>query len=407
MKGEALMFTSLEIKALNIEEIANKHRLPAYIYFQKIIERQLNILKENFKDFDIFYSFKSNPNKNICCFIKRQGLFADTASIGEVRLAEDCCFSRDEIIYSSPGKKEKEIKEALGKAIIIADSLNELQLINEVCRKQNIIEEIGIRINPDYSMGDAGANEIMSGISSKFGIDQEEIKTQINYIHSLTNVKITGLQIYMGSQIVDREILYNNFYNIFKVAAFCKAELEFDIKFIDFGGGFGVQHTIDEKGLDIEWVGKKVAELIASPEFNPLGNPRLIIESGRFISAPCGVYVTPVLDVKTSRGKKYAILDGGMNTFFRPMFMKETKYPIAVINKLDEKQREKITLGGVMCTPIDIFLEDVMLPPLEKGDILAFFNTGAYGYTMSLTKFISHDEANEIYIGRRMENDFR
>jgi len=395
------MVTSSEIKALNIGEIAKTHKLPAYIYYEHIIERQLNILKENFKDFDVFYSFKSNPNKDICSFIKKQEHFADTASIGEVRLAQSCGFSKNEIIYSTPGKKEEEIEEALEKAILIADSLNELQLINELCKKRSIIEEIGIRINPDYSMGDSGANEIMSGVPSKFGIDQRELKNQLNYIGELTNIKITGIQIYMGSQIVDRVVLYNNFYNIFKIAAFCKADLGFDIKFIDFGGGFGVQHTIDEKSLDIEWVGKRIQDLVASPEFKFLENPRLIIESGRFICAPCGVYVTPVLDVKASRGKKYAILDGGMNTFFRPVFMKETKYPIAVINKLDEKEREKITLGGVMCTPIDIFQEDVMLPPLEKGDVVAFFNTGAYGYTMSLTKFISHDEANEIYISRR------
>jgi len=395
------MVTSSEIKTLNIGEIAKTNKLPAYIYYEHIIERQLNILKENFKNFDIFYSFKSNPNKDICSFIKKQGHFADTASIGGVRLAQNCGFSKNEIIYSTPGKKEEEIEEALEKAILIADSLNELQLINELCKKRNIIKEIGIRINPDYSMGKAGANEIMSGVPGKFGIDQGELKSQLNYIKELTNIKIIGIQIYMGSQIVDRDVLYNNFYNIFKIAAFCSADLGFDIKFIDFGGGFGVQHTKDEKNLDIEWVGKRVQELVASPEYESLQNSRLIIESGRFISAPCGVYVTPVLDVKSSRGKKYAILDGGMNTFFRPVFMKENKYPMAVVNKLDEKEREKITLGGVMCTPIDIFQEDAMLPPLEKGDVVAFFNTGAYGYTMSLTKFISHDEANEIYISRK------
>jgi len=392
------MFTSSEIKALNIEEIAKKHKLPAYIYFEHLIEGQLNLLKENFKSFDIFYSFKANPNENICNFIKNQGHFADTASIGEVRLALKCGFKKEEIIFSSPGKKESEIEEALGKCIIIADSLSELQLINEVCKNNNLVEEIGIRINPDYSMGEASANEIMCGVPSKFGIDEGELENQLNFVQELSNIKIIGIQVYMGSQITDSNILYNNFYNIFKIASFCESKLNLNLKFIDFGGGFAVQHTEDEKKLDIAAAATRVAELIASAEFEKFRHTRLIIESGRFICAPAGVYVTPVLDTKISREKKYAILDGGMNTFFRPVFMKENKYPIAVLNKLHEDKNEKVTLGGVMCTPIDIFQEDVMLPPLEKGDIVAFFNTGAYGYTMSLTKFISHDEAGEIYI---------
>jgi diaminopimelate decarboxylase len=141
-----------------------------------------------------------------------------------------------------------------------------------------------------------------------------------------------------------------------------------------------------------------IQKLKASDRFKSLANVRLIIESGRFICGPCGVYAAKVLDTKVSRGKNYAIIDGGMNTFFRPVFIKENRYPIEVGNKMNSEKSRKVTLGGVMCTPIDIFEENVMLPPLEKEDIIVFFNAGAYGYTMSLTKFISHEEVKEIYI---------
>jgi hypothetical protein len=141
-----------------------------------------------------------------------------------------------------------------------------------------------------------------------------------------------------------------------------------------------------------------VAELRKSEEFKEISHLRLIIESGRFICGPAGFYVARVLDTKISRGKRYAIIEGGMNTFFRPVFMKENRYPIYIANKMGKHDMERITLGGVMCTPIDIFEEDIELPHLEKGDIIVFGDTGAYGYTMSLTKFISHGEAKEIYI---------
>lgn len=390
----------LKIADMGVIDLVNKYGAPLYVYDEEILEKRLELLKRSFKSFDIFYSFKSNPNAQICSFIKNRGQFADTASIGEVRLAQSCGFAKDEIIYSAPGKKEEEIREALGKCIIIADSISELKMIDEVCIDLGVREEVGIRINPDYSIEGSDALEVMSGFPSKFGIDQEILDINIDLIKSLKNVEVKGIQIYMGSQIIDYNIIYNNFLNIFKVAEYCREKLGFDLKFIDFGGGFGIKYTDKDEDLNIKKAGEMVEELKNSREFNWASGLRLIIESGRFISGPAGYYIAKVLDTKTSRGKNYAILDGGMNTFFRPVFIKENRYPIEVGNKINLEKNRKVTLGGVMCTPMDIFEEDVMLPEIEKGDIIVFFNTGAYGYTMSLTKFISHDEAREIYIAK-------
>lgn len=388
----------LKIAGIDILELVNNYGAPLYVYDEEILEERLELLKSSFKGFDIFYSFKSNPNPRICSFIKQSGQFADTASIGEVRLAQRCGFKRNEIIYSSPGKKEEEIREALGNCIIIADSLNELKVIDEICSGLGERAEVGIRINPNYSIESSDALEIMSGFPSKFGIDQEILDKNMEFIKSLNFVEVKGIQIYMGSQIVDHNIIYSNFYNIFKVAAYCKEEFGLDLQFIDFGGGFGIKYTDKDEELNIQKAGEMVQELKNSKEFRSLSNLRLIIESGRFISGPAGCYIAKVLDIKVSRGKNYAILDGGMNTFFRPVFIKENRYPIEVGNKMNLEKNKKVTLGGVMCTPIDIYEEDVMLPDIKKGDIIVFFNTGAYGYTMSLTKFISHEEAREIYI---------
>lgn len=388
----------LKIADIYVEELVKEYGAPLYVYDEKILKERLELLRGSFKDFDVFYSFKSNPNPQVCSFIKRSGQNADTASIGEVRLAQSCGFKREEIIYSAPGKKKSEIREALGKCIIVADSLNELIMINEICGELGIREEVGIRINPNYSIEGSAALEVMSGYPSKFGIDQEILDKSIDFIKTLEHIGVKGIQIYMGSQIIDYNIIYNNFHNIFKVAAYCKDELGLDLEFIDFGGGFGIKYRDEDEELNIQKAGEMVGRLKNSIEFKSISSARLIIESGRFISGPAGYYIAKVLDRKVSRGKNYAILDGGMNTFFRPVFIKENRYPIEVGNKMNLEKNKKITLGGVMCTPIDIYEEDVMLPEIERDDIIVFFNTGAYGYTMSLTKFISHEEAKEIYI---------
>lgn len=390
----------LKIGDMDVISMVKEYGAPLYVYDEKILKERFELLNSSFKGFDVFYSFKSNPNPQVCSCIKDMGGFADTASIGELRLALSCGFKSNEIIYSAPGKLEEEIREALGKCIIIADSLNELEMINEVCKELGIEEEIGIRINPDYSIEGTDALEVMSGFPSKFGIDQEALYKNIGDIRGLKNIKIKGIQIYMGSQIVDYNIIYNNFLNIFKVAELCKRELGIDIGFIDFGGGFGIKYTQRDEELNLKRAGEMVQELKNLKEFDSISGARLIIESGRFISGPSGYYIARVLDTKVSRGKNYAILDGGMNTFFRPVFIKENRYPIEVGNKMNLDKNIKITLGGVMCTPIDIFEEDVMLPEIEKGDIIVFFNTGAYGYTMSLTNFITQRKAREIYISK-------
>lgn len=390
----------LKIADIYASDLVNKYGAPLYVYDEKILDERLELLSSSFRGFDVFYSFKSNPNPQICSHIKHKGGFADTASIGEVRLAQSCGFKSNEIIYSAPGKIEEEIREALGKCLIIADSLNELKMINEVCRELGIVEEVGIRINPNYSIKGTDALEVMSGFPSKFGIDQEILDKNIDYIRKLESIVVKGIQIYMGSQIVDYNIIYNNFLNIFRAALYCKNELGIDVRFIDFGGGFGIKYTEGDEELDMHKAGEMVQDLKNSKEFDSISNARLIIESGRFISGPAGHYIARVLDTKISRGKNYAILDGGMNTFFRPVFIKENRYPIDVGNKMSLEKSKKITLGGVMCTPIDIYEEDVMLPEIEKGDIIVFFNAGAYGYTMSLTKFISQRSAKEIYISK-------
>lgn len=390
----------LKVANFEIGDIVEKYGAPLYVYDEEILEKRLELLGGSFRDFDIFYSFKSNPNPHICTLVKRKGHFADVASLGEVKLAKKCGFGKDEIIYSAPGKKEQEITEALDNCILIADSLEEIKMINEICKKKGYVQEIGIRINPNYSIEDSAALEIMSGYPSKFGIDQEMLSENMGILKGMKNIVIKGIQIYMGSGIMSHTTIYNNFFNILKVAKFCSEELKLDIQFIDFGGGFGIKYTEEDEELNIKKAGQMVEELLKTDEFKDISKARLIIESGRFICGPAGYYVAKVLDKKISRGKHYAIIDGGMNTFFRPVFIKENRYPIIVGNKINLEKNQKVTLGGVMCTPIDIFEEDVMLPELEKEDIIVFLNTGAYGYTMSLTKFISHEGAKELYISK-------
>lgn len=372
---------------------------PLYVYYEREIEKNIDILKNNFRKFDVFYSMKANPNVHICSFIKDCGLSMDAASQNEVEIAVRLGFEKNKIIYSSPGKTEEDIRYAIQKCIIIADSVNEIYLIDSICKEKNIKEKIGIRINPIYSMPGTGALEVMSGVPGKFGVDEEVLYDVWRKLECCSNISISGIQIYMGSQITDEKIIFNNFRGILDVVHNLYEKFKFVPEFIDFGGGFGVKYTDKDNGLDIEKSGKIVENLLNQSKYKMFKDTRLIVESGRFICASAGYYAAKVLDVKTSRGKNFAIIDGGMNTFFRPVFIKENKYPIHKAGK-NNGERMLYSIAGIMCTPIDILAEEVLLPKLNTGDVVVFSNAGAYGYTMSLTKFISHKEASEIYISK-------
>ena len=143
-----------------------------YIYDEKIIDRQIKILSEKMSHFEFIYSVKTNPYKPIVNFIASKGLGADAASAQEVMIAKDAGLSYDKVLYSSPGKTRTDIEKTIDKSIIIADSYNELALINDVARQRNLHINIGLRVNPDYIM------DVGKGSSSKFGVDEETLVTQ-------------------------------------------------------------------------------------------------------------------------------------------------------------------------------------------------------------------------------------
>jgi len=369
-------------------KLLDRFGYPAYIYEEQEILRRIRLLKYIFDGFDIFYSLKANPNKKIVSFMAQNGLGADCASPYEVLLAKECGISSGNILYSSPGKTEMDIEIAAEDSLIVADSLGELQRMDIYFdRKTNI----GVRINPSKGVSSEKAFEVMGGESSKFGIDEELFFSKKSNIEKLKNINIIGIHVYIGSGILDEEVILGNFENIFRIAS--RADKKFD--FIDFGGGLGIPYEEGQRELDVEILKKGIQKI---REKFKMDKTRLIVESGRYLTATCGRFLTRITDIKESAGKKYYIIYGGMNGFFRPAFT-GTKHKVKVHNNSDKK--EKITVAGHLCTPIDITASEVQVNKACVGDVIEVCDAGAYGYTMSLKEFISHRQPVEIYIDQK------
>lgn len=362
----------------------------AYVYDLKIVERNCSNVQKTFEKFNVLYSMKANPNISILQTIKRMGIGIDAASKEEVDIAYKCGFIAQQIFYSSPGKSEKDITESIDRCIIIADSIGEVERICEIAKERKTELDIGIRINVENADIKNNAFEIMSGIPTKFGIRLEQLIKAIE-ICSTCMVNIVGIHVYFGSQILSENVIKQNIYQILECAR--KTLKMLDLEFVNIGGGFGIPYK-NEEPLDLM---KIIDNKISEGVYELLKKGVICnLELGRYLVANAGVFVSRVNDIKDDGNTKYIVLSAGMNGFFRPIFTSE----FHMLRKLGlvGGEREKVTVVGNLCTPLDQYYKDYLMERLEVGDMVIFENAGAYGYSMSMLKFCSHSEPREIII---------
>lgn len=358
---------------------------PYYLYDSKIIQDRINEIKASFKYADIFYSVKANPNEEICKLIASNGLGAEVVTVGELKIALNAKFNSEQILFAGPGKTQNQIETALksGVTLFTAESVNQIVLINQIAQKCNTVASVIIRINAPELIENAW--ESMVGHDSHFGTDINSISTHSSKIKSLENINILGTQYYQGSQILDSSKLSESVRSQIISTEKINSILNIETKVLDIGGGFGVPYSPTEKPLNLKECSSKVLSAL-NDSFSDL--PKIIIESGRFIVAESGSFITKVLDVKKVFNQHIVICDGGFVGFTRPM-LTDAFHKVSIFRS---KNKSEIIynwkLCGFSCSSIDSYGSfDLPLP--EIGDLLCIANTGAYGYSMSIKNFHS------------------
>ena len=171
----------------------------------------------------------------------------------------------------------------------------------------------------------------------------------------------------------------------------------------EFDGGLGIPYFEKESSLDLQRFAPPFERLLADVAADPLlADARLIIEPGRYLVGESGLYVSRVIDIKQSRGKTFAVLDGGMHHHLAASGnLGQTikrNYPIAVLNRLDAPSHQRVELAGPLCTPLDVLGRDLLLPEVAVGDLIGVFQSGAYGRTASPLEFLSHPAPAEVMV---------
>ncbi|MDR4504286.1 MAG: hypothetical protein MRK01_05755 [Candidatus Scalindua sp.] len=401
----------LEMCGHDLLDIARKVEGPFYLYFTRAIKERYRLLEEHLpENLDIFYAVKANPLREILSLFKTLKSGVDISSGGELSRCMSVGILPGTISFSGPGKSNKELSEAITKRVfaISVESCREIEKILEIVKTTTLKANIMLRINPTRKPERFLLK--MGGVPSQFGIDEEIAPEIIKMIkqHGLLNLR--GIHVYNGTQCLDARAIIENITETIAIAKRLFLHEGIDLNCINLGGGFGVPYYEGDRELNILEVCNGIKEIITytretSPE---LRNTRFILELGRFLVAQSGVYVAKVTDIKASRGKKFIILDGGMNHHLaasgnlgQVLRRNSIMYPLEIHNR---NELEKVHIVGPLCTPIDRIATDILLPEVRIGDFIGILNSGAYGVTASPLLFLSHNLPSEVFV---MDNEIK
>ncbi len=353
--------------------IAREFGTPVYVYHAEKIKEQYNKLAVAFENSNavFFYACKALTNINILRYVKSLGAKIDCSSINEVKLALHAGFSAQRILYTSNGIAFSEIEEAQELGVIInIDSLSNLEKFG---KKFGHTYSVGIRLRPNIMAG--GHIKISTGHEkSKFGIPIEQVEKILAVVDKY-NLHINDLHIHTGSEIENVDVFVKGIEVLFDIIPHFK-----ELAVIDLGGGFKVPYKEGDTETDINLLAKKVNELFASHP-NPGGRPLQVwFEPGKFLVSECGYFVTTVNVMKETAGTTFVSIDSGFNHLIRPMFY-DAYHRIENISNLDGKENIYSVVGNICET--DTFAWDRKINEVREGDLIVFYNAGAYGFEMS------------------------
>jgi len=233
------------------------------------------------------------------------------------------------------------------------------------------------------------------------------LRTRKSGGRAFRHLDLCGLQVFNASNVLDARLLVENTQRVLSLALSLSKKYSISLRSVDFGGGFGVPYAPGEKPLDLKMLRKGLQLIAESVEKEPrLRGTRLVFEPGRFLVAEAGTYVVRALGTKRSRGVDYAMVDGGVHHFLRPALF-DGPHQARLIRETTKgrparssRSRKTFVLSGPLCTSLDVLHPGARLPLPERGDLIAFENAGAYGYTESMPLFLSHEWPAEVGIRR-------
>lgn len=385
------------------ETIAREVGTPTYVYSAGTLLDHYRKIAAAYAPVNpiICYSIKTNGNLHVCKLLREAGAGFDVVSGGELHRAKLAGADMKKIVFAGVGKTDAEINEALDADILLfnVESEPELENLARIASARGLTARAALRVNPNV---DPKTHTYISTgkAESKFGVDLERARKIFIEYGKRPGVNLCGVHLHIGSQITQvppfKEALEKTLPLIDELRA--KGH---EIKYLDMGGGMGI-HYKGQEGLAAQSVADVLLPLIKGKGF------QLILEPGRSIAGNSGILLTQMLYVKKSGPKTFYIVDGAMNDLVRPMMYQAYHRIWPAVDaggakdphrtcQVSPDQAVVADVVGPVCESGDYFAQDRALPVMKRGDLLAVFSAGAYGFAMS-SQYNARPRAAEVLV---------
>jgi len=360
--------------------LAAEEGTPLYVTSERRLRENIRRYHRAFPDAEKYFAVKANGNLTILQIAAQEGMGADIFSAGELALVRMAGIPRDMILFNGNSKSEEDHAAALQAGVRISvDSNEELEQLARTAQDLNLEAQILFRVNPDVSPNTHP--KIATGLrSSKFGIPAEQVARAYQRAMELEGIKPVGLHCHIGSQILDTAPFAEAAEKMMDIARAVVAKGG-EVEMIDLGGGLGVQYHPDNPAPQPSQLAEAILPVIQDGCRDIGISARLILEPGRSIVADSTIMLTRVNVVKRAH-VNFAAVDAGFNVLARPMLY-DSYHHVLAANQAEDGEEETYTIVGPICESGDVLARDRRLPRLERGDVLAFLDAGAYGFSMA------------------------
>lgn len=368
---------------ISLVDMAKEYGTPAYVYSASHIRAQYNALKDAMakalpadRQPLLCFACKANTNIAILKLLNTLGSGLEIVSEGELAKGLAAGFKGNQIISTSLGKMEAEIRVCLDADILQLniESVPELYHVNKIAGEMGKIAKVLFRLNPNISGG--GHHKISTGRKrDKFGLSAERILEIYKIADDLENVEPIGLSMHIGSQVSKVEA-FKPAFEILSSMVKTLREQGHKVERLDIGGGFPIQYN-NENLLDLQEYANWVRDIVL-----PL-DTEIQMEPGRYMVGNAGVLLSETIYIKETGERDFLVLDAGMNDLIRPTLY-EAYHNITPLENLDREERIYDVVGPI-CESGDIFAESRTMPEIKDGELVAIHSAGAYGFSMAST----------------------
>ena len=391
----------LLVNAQPISRIAARvGHTPFYVYDRSLLDARVAQLRAALPAaVKLHYAMKANPMPALVCHMARLVDGIDVASAGELLVALDAGADPQEVSFAGPGKTEAELHQAVAAGILVnVESFREVPILAAAQQALGLPARVAVRVNPDFELKSSGMK--MGGGPKQFGVDAEQVPELLAAI-GRAGLAFEGFHLFAGSQNLKPESIVEAQQKSFALACRLAEHAPSPVRFLNLGGGFGIPYFPGEQPLDLAPIGANLADIVEQAK-TALPQAEIVIELGRYFVGEAGLYVARVLDKKVSRGLTYLVTDGGLHHHlsasgnFGQVIRKN--YPAAIANRMDRCEMETVSVVGPLCTPLDLLADRMSLPAAEPGDLVAIYQSGAYGATASPQRFLGHPGVVEVLV---------